>query len=336
MVSFVLGFAAALASGVSYAVGVTLQSCEARQAPESESLHLALLRRLIKRPRWIVGTLAVISGWALQALALGLAPLSIVQPVLALGLLVLLIVGVRTGDECVGTREVVSVAAIVVGVAGLALVAPKGEGGEHADPVAVAATLTAFGVLALAPYALRAPGRKLLPLVIFSAGLAYAWSGLSTKFMADALSSGAWLVTAMWLAGTAAAAGLGLVSEMTALQARSAIRIFPGVLVIQIVVAAVLGPLLGGEQVSLEPLSLVILMASLAVLALGTAALASAPAVGDAIDTDSDATDTDGKPGDGASRGRPASPSPSPALDPAPAGQAVGASGTAGRSPSGA
>jgi hypothetical protein len=56
-------------------------------------------------------------------------------------------------------------------------------------------------------------------------------------------------------------------AEMTALQARSAIRVFPGILVIQIVVAVVLGPLLGGERWSSEPLVLVALVASLAVVA---------------------------------------------------------------------
>jgi len=329
MGSFVAGLAAALGSAFCYSVGVTLQAREAREAPESESLRLALLRRLVKRRRWIVGTLAVVSGWALQALALGLAPLTVVQPALALGLVVLLVVGARLGDEDVGTREAFSVAAIVAGVAGLALAAPKGVDQVHADPLVVAATMTAFGALVLAPYALRRPGRKLPSLVIFSAGLAYAWSALSTKFMGDAVSGGAWLITLMWLAATATAALLGLVSEMTALQARSAIRVFPGILVIQIVVAVFLGPLLGGERWSSQPLILVALAASLAVVVAGTALLASARVVGTAVDTDSD-------PQNGATRVKPESPPPRPAGDPAPAARALTTSETAGRSPSGA
>ena len=57
---------------------------------------------------------------------------------------------------------------------------------------------------------------------------------------------------------------------------------------IQIVVAVVLGPLLGGERWSSEPLVLVALVASLAVVVAGTALLASARMVGTAVDTDSD------------------------------------------------
>jgi drug/metabolite transporter (DMT)-like permease len=329
MVAFVLGLVAALGSAVCYSVGVTMQAREAREAPESESLHLALLRRLVKRRRWVVGTLAVVSGWVLQALALGLAPLTVVQPALALGLVVLLVVGARLGDEDVGTREAVAVAAIVAGVAGLALAAPKGADEGHADPLAVGATLAVFGALVLAPYALRGPRRKLPYLVIFSAGLAYAWSALSTKFMGDAAFGGAWLITLMWLAATAAAALLGLVSEMTALQERSAIRVFPGILVIQIVVAVVLGPLLGGERWTSEPFMLVALAASLAVVVAGTALLASAPMVGTAVDTG-------GNPQNGATREKPESPPPRAAGDPAPAARALTTSETAGRSPSGA
>jgi len=329
MGSFVAGLAAALGSAFCYSVGVTLQAREAREAPESESLRLALLRRLVKRRRWIVGTLAVVSGWALQALATRARADHRVQPALALGLVVLLVVGARLGDEDVGTREAFSVSAIVAGVAGLALAAPKGVDQVHADPLVVAATMTAFGALVLAPYALRGPGRKLPSLVIFSAGLAYAWSALSTKFMGDAVSGGAWLITLMWLAATATAALLGLVSEMTALQARSAIRVFPGILVIQIVVAVFLGPLLGGERWSSQPLILVALAASLAVVVAGTALLASARVVGTAVDTDSD-------PQNGATRVKPESPPPRPAGDPAPAARALTTSETAGRSPSGA
>ncbi len=110
-----------------------------------------------------------------------------------------------------------------------------------------------FAVVALAPYLLR--GRKLPMLVVLSAGLAYACSGFMTKFVADAFSEGHILPGLAWLGGTAVAALIGLTSEMTALQKRSAIRVFPGVLVIQIVLAVLCAPLLAGEQWSTEPLA---------------------------------------------------------------------------------
>jgi len=146
------------------------------------------------------------------------------------------------------------------------------------------ATLPGLAIVALSPFALRGR-RRVGGLVAVSAGLAYAWTAFATKFVADGMSSGAWGVALVWLAATAAAALVGLLSEMTALQSRSAIRVFPVVLVVQIVVAVLLAPLLAGEGWSPDPLVIAGLGLSLAVVAAGTWALASATAVEAAIAT---------------------------------------------------
>jgi len=283
MLSFVLGVVVALASAASYSVGVLLQSLEAREVPESESLRLSLLRRLVTRRRWVLGTLCVIAGWGLQAGALALAPLTIVQPTLAAGLFVLLIAGARMTDECVGRREFVAVVAIFVGGTGLAFASPKQVEDGHAAPLAIGITLAVFAVAALSPYLLRR--RPPLWLIVASAGIGYACSGFLTKFVADAVSEPELLTAVLWLGATLCAACIGLLSEMTALQQRSAIRVFPGVLVIQIVVAVLLAPVLAGETWSADPLVLGGLVASLGVLAGGTAVLAGAGAVAAVVDS---------------------------------------------------
>src|SRR4051812_44312956 len=279
-----LGVLAALTSAVLYASGVTLQSVEAAQAPDEESLKPSLLRRLLTRKRWILGTLCVIGGWAMQAGALMLAPITIVQPALAVSVVVLLVIGVRFFGEAVGRREVLAALAIVVGVGGLVVASP-GQSDAHAAALPLAIGMTALAALALAPYALRGH-RRFDSLVVVGAGLAYAWTGFSTKFLADGMSSGAWWIALVWLAATAVAAGVGLLSEMTALQSRSAIRVFPVVLVVQIVVAVVLAPLLAGERWSPDPLVIAVLGVSLVVVVAGTRALAGARAVGRAIAPD--------------------------------------------------
>src|SRR5215213_697451 len=90
MLAYLLGIAIALASASSYSVGVLLQSLEARDVPDTESLKLSLIKNLVSRKRWLIGTVCVILGWVLQAAALGFAPLTVVQPALAVGLFVLL------------------------------------------------------------------------------------------------------------------------------------------------------------------------------------------------------------------------------------------------------
>ncbi|MGI8749904.1 MAG: hypothetical protein ACR2J6_05030 [Thermoleophilaceae bacterium] len=278
-----LGVLAALAAAALYSVGVALQSIEAREAPREDSLRLSLLRWLMTRRRWLIGTACVAGGWVMQALALLSAPITIVQPTLALSVVGLLLISMRFFGESVGAREVMGALAIVAGVAGLVLVSPS-QSDVHAQPVVVAAGMTALGAVALAPYARRGHHR-FGALVVASAGLAYAWTGFSTKFLADGASSGAWLIVPVWLAATAVAGGAGLLSEMTALQSRSAIRVFPVVLVVQIVASVLLAPLLAGEGWSPNPFVLATLAISLVVVTLGTHSLASSPAVHSAIGT---------------------------------------------------
>jgi drug/metabolite transporter (DMT)-like permease len=297
-VSLALGVLAALAAAVLYSAGVTLQSLEAREAPAEESLKPSLLKRLVTRPRWLGGTGCVVGGWAMQAAALMLAPITIVQPALAVSVVVLLFIGVRFFGQDVRRKELAAALAIVVGVGGLVLASP-GQSDTHAETLPMALGMGALGAVALAPYALRDHGR-FGALVAVSAGLAYAWTGLSTKFLADGMSSGAWLAAAAWLGATLVAAGVGLLSEMTALQSRPPIRVFPVVLVVQIVVAVLLAPLLAGEGWSPDPLVVAGLPISLTVLVAGTRALAGASAVGRAIATEE--SEGDGAPPAGQAR----------------------------------
>jgi len=281
-----LGIGSALGAAAAYAFGVTLQAIEARETSGEQSLKLSLLRQLVTRPRWIGGTACVALGWILQAVALILAPITIVQPALAISVVVLLVIGMRMHDEGIGSREVIGALAIVAGVTGLAVVAP-GQSEGDADPTVLAIGMTALAAVALAPYLLGAANKRTMGLlVVYSAGLAYAWTGFSTKFLADGVSAGDWPVAAAWLGATIGAAGIGLLSEMTALQTRSAIRVFPIVLVVQIVVAVLLAPLLAGETWEPEPGLVTLLAVSLISLTIGTYALCSCRTVSRVVATE--------------------------------------------------
>ena len=286
MTSLPLGLGLALGASALYALGVTFQALEARQAPAEESFHLILLRRLVTRPRWILGTLCVVGGWAMQGGALVFVPVTVVQPALAAGLLLLLVTGARISHEQICRRDVVCVLAITAGVSGLALTAPaevKADGG----PLAVSLGLSLLGGVAILPYVVPAARRRERTVVAVGAGLAYAWTGFSTKFAADALASGAWGAVVIWVGATIGGAVFGLLNEMTALQARPATRVFSIVLVVQIVVAVVLAPVLAGQGLGGEAaITVPAAVLSLAVVASGAAVLARARAVGAAVATE--------------------------------------------------
>ena len=119
-----LGILAAAGASTLYSLGIALQAMDAKKAPQEEHLRVALAWGLVRQGRWLFGTGLSILGFPLQVLALILAPLVVVQPALAAGLLVLMVVGEHMLDERPGRYEYCAVVAIVLGVVGTALCAP--------------------------------------------------------------------------------------------------------------------------------------------------------------------------------------------------------------------
>jgi hypothetical protein len=228
-----------------------------------------------------MGTLIAGSGWPLHLAALLLAPLTVVQPALASGLLLLLFLGHRILGERVGAREVTAVTAIVVGVAGMAWAAPE-RVATHAGPARIALALGVLATLALLPYLLR--GRAATSLLVpFAAGCSFAWTGLASKLISDFISDGTPAPALAWALGTGAIAFVGLLSEMSALQSRPATQVVPIVFVVQISVPVALAPFLGGESWASTPLGGVAIVGFLLTVAAGAALIGTSRAVADLV-----------------------------------------------------
>src|SRR5205823_1541090 len=105
MLDLVAGIGAAVGASTLYSLGIALQALDAREAPHEEHLRLALARGLVRRGRWLFGTGLSILGWPLQIVALLLAPLVVVQPALAVGLLVLMFAGEHQHEQAHGQRR---------------------------------------------------------------------------------------------------------------------------------------------------------------------------------------------------------------------------------------
>jgi len=277
MVDLMLGIGAAVGASVFYSLGIALQAMDAKEAPREEHLRLALVWGLIRRGRWMLGTGLSILGWPLQVLALLLAPLVVVQPALATGLVVLLFLGQRMLGEHAGRTEHVAIAAIVLGVIGAGLCAPPRSTGHTSERLTIALVLLGLGLASLLPYVLRAVRRSPASVTMLGAGLAFGWSGIATKLASDDLSAGHLVVAAAWGLATAAASAVGVLSETSSLQARPAIQVAPVVFVTQTIVPVVVAPLLFGERFYDTPLGGVPLALSLALLVTGAAALVRSP-----------------------------------------------------------
>src|SRR3954453_16107758 len=125
MTSSALGAVAAVTASALFSAGLLLQSLEARTVPAERSFRLSLIAGLLGRRRWVLGGLLMALGFGVHVCALLLAPLTVVQPSLAAGLVVLLVVGARSDGEQIRAREVLAVGAISLGVLGLTLTAPE-------------------------------------------------------------------------------------------------------------------------------------------------------------------------------------------------------------------
>lgn len=291
MSSVLAGALAAFAASALYNLGLAIQALDARELPADHALRLSLLQRLATSRRWLAGTGLTLIGWLAQIGALMLAPLTLVQPMLAAGLLPLLVIGSRLLHEPIGRRELGGVCAIVGGVTVLALTAPA-RTVAHAGGAQLAVSLSVVGTLALLPYLLSGRGTGSGTLAMAGAGLAYSFSSFTTKLASDALALHTWVVCALWAVATAIAGGIGLLSEMTALQRVPATRVAPVVFVIEMLVPVSLAIVLAGEHLSGTPLSGALVIAALAVVAAGAVVLSSSPAVAALVDPEESTAET--------------------------------------------
>jgi drug/metabolite transporter (DMT)-like permease len=267
-----------------YNTSIALQALEARKVPGEHSLRPSLIGRLVRNRRWLGATALGLLGWPLEIAALLLAPLTVVQPCLASGLVLLLWLGATRLGERPGRREAAAAAAIVAGVAGVALAAPE-RTTDHASGGAIAIALALVAIPALLPYGLRGRPAAFGTLAVISAGCGYAWTAIASKLLTDELAAGALLVAVAWLATAVASEGLALLSEMSALQRRPATHVAPTMFAVQVLVPVILAPLIFGESWGSTPLGGVALVASMAVAVAGTMLLAGSRAVGTVIES---------------------------------------------------
>jgi drug/metabolite transporter (DMT)-like permease len=277
-----VGFLIAVAAAACYDTGYALQAIEARKAPSRYAMRVSLLGHLLRRRRWLTATALSLLGFPLQVLALTKAPITLVQPTLALGLLLLLVLGRRILGERVGVREVVAVLIIIGSVAVTAVAAPS-EPGEVPRDAALVVALALLAAVAAVPFALSRLGRHPVVLLVAGAGAADGLAGFSAKLVAEDASSGLWLAVIGWVALIGAVVAMGLISESTALQRAPATRVAPTVLAMQIAIPVAFAPLVGGESWSSTPLHGGVLVGAMLGVVAGVGLLASSPAVAGVI-----------------------------------------------------
>jgi hypothetical protein len=136
---------------------------------------------------WAIGFLLATLGWGLHVAALSMAPLSLVQAVIAGGLALLAVPARRWFGVSVGTRDLVGLGLCAAGLSFLALTAGSG----HGDGAFTGSTMLAFegGTLALAGILLVASAHRRLVsrgwvLLAVAAGTSVGVSDVALKALA--------------------------------------------------------------------------------------------------------------------------------------------------------
>jgi drug/metabolite transporter (DMT)-like permease len=242
-----LGLLAAVLAAACYESGYVMQALEARAAPREESLRPTLLLRLAARRRWLAGTALSVLGAALQIFALAHAPVTLVQPLLALGLVALLVLAQTVLQERIGPPELAGAAAVIAGVALVGVEGPS-RSSEVTSAPALIVLLAPFGIVTLLPFILRA--RAPLALAVAGAAAGDALAAVGMKLAADAATVGKTGLVFVAVAGMGAAGALALTAEMSALRGLAASRVAPVVLTAQVIVPAVAAMVAFAEPVT--------------------------------------------------------------------------------------
>jgi hypothetical protein len=123
----------ALAGAASYSVAAVAQQQTASCLPSTAAVDPAVLFQLARRRRWLLSLIAVIAGYALQAAALGVGRLVVVEPVFPAGLLFALMLAARAEGRRLRHSEWTAAVAAVGGL-GIFLVAAEPSGGRTTAP----------------------------------------------------------------------------------------------------------------------------------------------------------------------------------------------------------
>jgi hypothetical protein len=182
----------------------------------------------------------VVSGLVLQVVALALAPVGVVQPVLVLGLGALVVLSERRLGERVGAAQRWAVAAAALAV--LLIVA----GGPSEDSGGAVHSAPAFAIVGVVFAAALVAGRVDARGWVLAAGVGEAGAVLAAKLALTTLPD---LLPALgWAALAGAAALIALQAEMAALRTLRVALVGPLVLIGQTALPVALAPLVVGER----------------------------------------------------------------------------------------
>ncbi|AQA05441.1 hypothetical protein BVC93_27105 [Mycobacterium sp. MS1601] len=272
MVTHSLTVISALLAAVFMAVGIVVRQRATLDVPPEAGVSPVMLQTLVRRPLWWAGTLAAVVGYGFQAAALAHGSLILVQPLLVSALLFALPLSARLADRTVSISEWIWAVLLTLALTVFVLLA-RTEPGEYVVPtltLTILAAGTAVFSVALVALAVRTSGTPRAVLLAVVVGVLFGVMAVLTKIvMHTATHSGAVAVlTRPELYMLITVAVIGTVLQQSAFHAGALQTSVPTMLVLEPVVAVVLGAVMLSEDMSVNGLeALALLIAALAMVA---------------------------------------------------------------------
>jgi drug/metabolite transporter (DMT)-like permease len=207
-----MAVALALVSAFMFGLGTVLQQRVAQEAEADQAMSPAFLLQLARQPAWLVGIAAAGGAYVVQAAALDVGRLVVVQPLMSTTLVFALPIGAALNHTKLGSRELGAAIAVSAGAA-LFLIASDPSGGE--PDATTAGWLAAFLAAGAVAGGLVLAARGAAPAVRASClgaacGILFALTAGLTKAVVELLHGGAgdvltdWHVYALCVVGYAA------------------------------------------------------------------------------------------------------------------------------------
>jgi hypothetical protein len=230
-ISVQLGLLLALATAFVSILGFLYKHRGAAEAPPVEWRHpVRSTVALFSNRWWTIGIIVATSSWFLHVGALALAPISLVQSVIAGGLVLLTVVADRLFGLSVSRREWIGVALTAAGLAILAATLGDSGDSKHSDYEGVTMLLYVGGLSLLSVPLMLAAGRTGPslggPLLAAAAGLQWGASDVTIKGASGHLGDAGMLTTIAPLAVAILVLSLiGLVVSARSLQIGDAVPV---------------------------------------------------------------------------------------------------------------
>ncbi|MDV7242439.1 MULTISPECIES: DMT family transporter [Rhodococcus] len=268
----------ALVAALLFACASVAQQSAASAVPEDAGLMTSLVRS----PRWWAGVAGDGGGYIMQAVALALGSVLVVQPLLVTALLFALPLSAKFSGYRLNRTTWVLAVALAAALAVFLVVGNPTEGNidapfrEWVIPLAIVVSVAAAA--ALAGMTKIDPGWRAL-LLGAASGILYGVAVAFTKYVVELVPRGLWTVLSSWQTWSLVAAGLvGVYLQQRAFQVGPLSASLPALTIAEPLAAVFLGMTVLDERLRVDGPGLIVVGCAVAVMLIATIGLSRSQA----------------------------------------------------------